>query len=85
MPIPEKLKRAEWDKMSENEFLDRAEIKLMWSWWPRRCAITNEWLCFDLAYRATRVWTGPGEPIEEHRWYNRYEFLMMRLKGNGND
>jgi hypothetical protein len=85
MPIPEKLKRAGWDTMTENEFLDQAEVKLMWSWWPRRCAITGELLCFNLAYRAERIWTGPGEPITEYRWYNRYEFLMMRLKGNEND
>ena len=84
MPIPEKVKREVWD-ISHDEFLERATIKMQWSWWPRRCAITNEWLCFSLAYRATREWTGPGTPVFEHRWYNRYEFLMMRLKGNGND
>lgn len=84
MPIPEKLKQAGWDTEDNEYFLERANVKLMWSWWPRKCAITGEWLCFDLAYRADRTWTGPGEPITEYRWYNRYEFLIMRLKGNQN-
>ena len=81
MPIPEKITRAEWDAIENDEFLERATIELKWSWWPRRCALTNEWLCFDLAYKATRVWTGPGEPVIEQRWYDRYEFLFFRLKG----
>jgi hypothetical protein len=81
LPIPERVKFAGWDTTSNEEFLEHANVKLMWSWWPRKCSITGEWLCFDLAYRADRTWTGPGEPITEYRWYNRYEFLMFRLKG----
>lgn len=83
MPIPERIRKLGWDEISENDFLDRAEIKLMWSWLPRRCAITGEWLCFDLCYRARRIYTGPGEPVVEDRWYEKHNFLMLRLKGTG--
>ena len=63
------------------EFLERADVDLKWCLWPRSCAETGKLLWFTLAYRATRVWTGPGDPIFEHRWYDRNEFVILRLKG----
>jgi hypothetical protein len=71
--------------MVDIEFLERAEIELKWCWWPRSCSESGRLLWFTFAYRATRMWTGPGTPVFEHRWYDRNEFIILRLKGNGDD
>ena len=49
--------------------------------WPRRCHISGALLWFELAYRQVAMWTGPGDPVFEYRWYDRDEFLIARLKG----
>jgi len=69
-----------WIKMIDHEFLERADVKLLWCLWPRNCQSSKKLLWFTQAYRATRTWTGPGEPVVEHRWYNRNEFIILRLK-----
>jgi hypothetical protein len=28
------------------------------------------------------MWTGPGEPVFEYRWYHKDEYLIAKLKGN---
>lgn len=47
---------------------------------PRKCYITGKLIWLTRAYRETYLWTGPGEHIVEHRWYNKHEFLIARLK-----
>ena len=27
------------------------------------------------------MWTGPGEPAWEHRWYHKHEYLKLKIKG----
>lgn len=56
------------------------EIKLVI--WPRRCHISQRWLWLELVYRQTAMWTGPGEPVFEYRWYDRDEFLVASLRGD---
>jgi hypothetical protein len=48
--------------------------------WPRRCAITKKRLWLTLAYRVENIWTGPGLPAFEYRWYERKEFLFQRIR-----
>lgn len=48
---------------------------------PRKCHITHQWIWLEYAYRQTAMWTGPGDPVFENRWYNRTEFLIERIKG----
>lgn len=50
-------------------------------WYPKVCSITGKKLWLTKAYIQTAIWTGPGDPVFEHRWYDKSEFLMARLKG----
>jgi hypothetical protein len=47
---------------------------------PHRCAVSGQRIWLELAYRGTRIVTGPGTPIVEHFWINRNEFVIWRLK-----
>lgn len=49
--------------------------------WPERCYITGKLLFLKRAYKQTAMWTGPGDPAFEHRWYHKDEFLIARIKG----
>ena len=55
--------------------------QLKYSLIPRRCHYTGKRLWFTLAYEGTSMLTGPGESIFEHRWCDRKEFLLLRIKG----
>ena len=50
-------------------------------WYPRQCHITGKKLWLKKAYMQTAMWTGPGDPAFEYRWYDKDEFLIARLKG----
>lgn len=62
-------------------FYERAVWYLKFSLWPRRCCKTNQVIWFELAYKGTAMWTGPGEPVFEYRWIKKNEFLVYKLKG----
>jgi len=55
--------------------------KLKLCWWPKRCYLTGKklWSCY--AYHGERWITGPGEPVVEHYWIDKTEFLIWNLKG----
>jgi len=55
--------------------------QLKYSLWPRRCHYTKKLLWLTLAYEGTSILTGPGEPIFEHRWCERQEYLFLKIKG----
>lgn len=48
---------------------------------PQKCYITGKRLWLKNAYKQTAMWTGPGDPAFEHRWYDKDEFLIARIKG----
>lgn len=77
MPIPERIRII---YMDDNSFIKRGNKDLKWCLWPRKCSITKRWLWLTLAYRVENMWTGPGEPVFEYRWYERNEFLIQRIK-----
>jgi hypothetical protein len=67
---------------SEDYGLSRArhwEYKLCWL--PKRCFLTDKPLWGKRAYHGERWITGPGEPIVEHYWINKHEYLLWRIKG----
>ena len=70
------------EEPDESYFLRRATMSLQWSWAPRRCFVSKKWLFFCLAYRATRIITGPGESVIEDRWYSKPEGIMQLIKVN---
>lgn len=54
--------------------------ELKFTFIPRRCHVSGKRLWLTYAYRRTAMWTGPGDPIFEHRWYDKIEFIIERLK-----
>lgn len=56
--------------------------ELKFAFLPKRCYISNKRIWFKNAYKQTAMWTGPGDPVFEHRWYDRSEFLIAKLKGD---
>lgn len=48
---------------------------------PRRCHYSNKLLMFKRCYKGTAMWTGPGTPVFEHRWVDKHEWLLQRIKG----
>ena len=61
-------------------FLERARFEYRYCLWPRRCYNTYRWLWLTTAVRGRAIWTGPGEPVVEDRWYNSDEALIIMLK-----
>lgn len=59
--------------------VQRWELKFCWR--PKKCFLTDEDLWGKFAYHGERWITGPGEPIVEHYWVEKNEFLISRLKG----
>jgi hypothetical protein len=67
---------------SEDWGLSRAQYwKLKLCWFPMKCFLTNKSLWGKLAYHGERWITGPGEPVVEHYWIEKNEFLMWNLRG----
>ena len=79
MPIP-------FMSVDYDGFNKRARFEYRYVLWPRRCYNTGRRLWLTTAMHGRAMWTGPGEPIIEHRWYYRHEALIMMIKGvtNGN-
>lgn len=49
------------------------------SWRPRRCYRSQRWIWFEYGYVGTAIFTGPGEPVFEHRWHHSDEHLLWIL------
>ena len=49
---------------------------------PKTCYLSGKILWLTYAYKQTAMWTGPGDPAFEERWYDKNEFLIARIKGD---
>jgi hypothetical protein len=68
--------------LSEDWGLRRANHwKLKLCWLPKKCFLTGKDLWGKFAYHGERWITGPGEPIVEHYWIEKTEFIIWNLKG----
>jgi hypothetical protein len=74
MPIP-------FMDQQYDAFNNRANFAYQFCFWPRKCYITGQWLICTRAVRGQAIWTGPGEPVLEHRWYHKNNGLLLLLKG----
>jgi hypothetical protein len=69
----------------DNQFDDMFYCKAIWylkiAWLPHRCVLSHKliWLC--KGYSGTAMWTGPGSPVFEHKWIDRSQYLLAKLKG----
>lgn len=60
--------------------LNRAQYwKLKFCWMPKQCYLSKKSLWGKLAYHGENWITGPGEPVIEHFWIERNEFLVWQL------
>jgi len=57
----------------------KKEFKFLF--FPKRCCVTGKKMWLTKAYKRTAMWTGPGEPLYEHRWYDKDQYLFLMLKG----
>ena len=56
--------------------------QLKFVWWPNTCYLTGRRLWLERAYRGTSLLTGPGDTIIDHRWHDKNEHLIFKIKGN---
>ena len=56
--------------------------QLRFALFPHRCDLTDRVIWLEYAYKGTSMLTGPGDPIIEHRWHDKAEHLIWKLKGN---
>ena len=68
------------NQLDDTAFNERAWFGYRYCFWPRRCYKTGRWLWLETAMRGRAMWTGPGEPVFEDRWYDSEEALIMMLK-----
>jgi hypothetical protein len=78
MPIPSPRIEIDW---LEQAFHKRAQYRLRFVWWPKRCNISGKWLWLCFAYQGEVRWTGPGEPVYETRYHSTVEHMIWLLKG----
>lgn len=48
---------------------------------PKICHISGNLLWLKKCYVQTALYTGPGDPIFENRYYDKKEFLLARIQG----
>ena len=57
--------------------------QLKFAWLPQRCHITNRVIWLEYAYKGTvRFRNGDITFDHEHRWHDKAEHLIWKLKGN---
>lgn len=54
--------------------------QLKFAWLPKTCYISGKTIWLKYGYRMTRMITGPGDPIFEHRWHDKIEHIIWKLK-----
>ena len=55
-------------------------LALKFAWLPKRCALSGKLIWLKYGYRVTAMWTGPGDPVFEHKWHDKNTHIMWLLK-----
>lgn len=50
------------------------------AWLPKKCYLSNKLIWLTWGYKQTAMYTGPGDPAFEYRWYDKLYFVADRLK-----
>ena len=71
-----------YDTQVYDSFYSRMMVgaELKFTWLPETCYISGKRIWLEYAYRMTRIITGPGESIIEHRWHDKNTHIMWLLK-----
>jgi len=67
-----------WEKVA---FYNRADWKLAFVFFPKKCSISGKklWLCY--AYMGTaNYYAGDAGSVVEHKWHDKLEHLIWLLK-----
>lgn len=48
---------------------------------PKKCHKTKTLIWLKYGYKITAMYTGPGDPVFDYRWYKKDEYLIAKLKG----
>ena len=67
--------------MFDGTFYDRAIWYCKFAWLPKRSYISNKRIWLEKGYKGTRLIAGPGEPVIDHKWLTKDEYLFARLRG----
>lgn len=72
------------DRVDDWDHFDRHSIGTQYKFvlWPKRCYFSNRLLWLEKAYVKIAMWTGPGDPVFEYRWYDKHQYLINKIKGN---
>lgn len=71
---------SDLDDMWDNWWHTRADWKLRFCWFPRRCELSGKSIWLDLAYCGTLVITESDVAGVEYRWHDVNEHLIWLLK-----
>ena len=55
--------------------------KLVISFLPRRCKITNRSIWLEQCYRGFTFISGPGDPVEQYVYLSKETFIVESLAG----
>jgi hypothetical protein len=53
--------------------------ELKFAWLPKLCHISGKRIWLKYGYRMTKMITGPGTPVFEHRWHDKNTHIMWKL------
>jgi hypothetical protein len=66
--------------LSDDYGLNKARgWKLKLCWLPKKCFLSSKVLWGKNAYHAQRIITGPGDPVIEDYWLEKFEFMKWQL------
>jgi len=75
---------SDWTTISASDYQFKRCImgrKLKFTLIPRRCYVTKRIIWLESAYRITAGYpSGFADWLYEHRWYDKDEYLIARLK-----
>lgn len=50
------------------------------AWLPKTCYLTGKRIWLTKGYRITRMYTGPGTPVFQHRWHDKNAHIIWKLR-----
>lgn len=56
--------------------------QLKFAWLPQQCSISGKRVWLTYAYKLTAMYTGPGTTVFEHRWHDKHDHMLWKIKGN---
>ena len=66
-----------WEKVA---FYNKADWKLKFVFFPKKCSISGKKLWLEYAYRGASVLAGPTDSIIDYKWHDKLEHLIWLLK-----